>query len=172
MLLDSGWFKTLTAGLPARAVVSPLSRYERRRPWPWRWRCLCACVPVCTSGQHRGKRRICVPVRGCWVLVRLNLASISPQSRLNFASISPQPRLPSLPSLPCSCLETATRALKDLPFTATHVEENVRETLGEDTCDARRSASDPKPGDKEKLQGVCKFEQVRGVGGAAGRRVV
>ncbi|PNW82765.1 hypothetical protein CHLRE_06g293150v5 [Chlamydomonas reinhardtii] len=83
MLLDSGWFKTLTAGLPARAVVSPLSR----------------------------------------------------------------------------CLETATRALKDLPFTATHVEENVRETLGEDTCDARRSASDPKPGDKEKLQGVCKFEQ-------------
>ncbi|KAG2487444.1 hypothetical protein HYH03_014011 [Edaphochlamys debaryana] len=83
MLADGGWYKTLTAGEPTRAVVSPLSR----------------------------------------------------------------------------CLETATLALKGLPLTAYDVEENVRETLGEDTCDARRAASDPKGSDKEKLQGVCKFEQ-------------
>lgn len=33
--------------------------------------------------------------------------------------------------------------LKDLRINATNVEEFVRETLGEDTCDARRSVSDP-----------------------------
>jgi len=33
--------------------------------------------------------------------------------------------------------------LKDLKVNATNVEEYVRETLGEDTCDARRSVSDP-----------------------------
>jgi hypothetical protein len=41
------------------------------------------------------------------------------------------------------CLHTATIVLKDLPINATNVEEFVRETLGEDTCDARRSVSDP-----------------------------
>ncbi|EFJ52590.1 hypothetical protein VOLCADRAFT_103079 [Volvox carteri f. nagariensis] len=82
MLKDGSWFDTLTAGRPARTVVSPLSR----------------------------------------------------------------------------CLETATRALKGLSFTEYNVEENVRETLGEDTCDARRAASDPAEDDKEHLQGVCKFE--------------
>ncbi|KXZ49379.1 hypothetical protein GPECTOR_21g605 [Gonium pectorale] len=56
------------------------------------------------------------------------------------------------------CLETASIALKDITFTATQVEENVRETLGEDTCDARRSASDPSGDKKDRLEGVCKFE--------------
>ncbi|GIL58515.1 hypothetical protein Vafri_13460 [Volvox africanus] len=82
MLKDASWFNTLTAGKPARAVVSPLSR----------------------------------------------------------------------------CLETATIALKDLPLVEYNIEENVRETLGEDTCDARRAASDPTADDKEHLQGVCKFQ--------------
>lgn len=41
------------------------------------------------------------------------------------------------------CLHTATEVLKDLKVNATNVEEYVRETLGEDTCDARRSVSDP-----------------------------
>ena len=41
------------------------------------------------------------------------------------------------------CLHTATEVLKDLAVNATNVEEFVRETLGEDTCDARRSVSDP-----------------------------
>jgi broad specificity phosphatase PhoE len=48
------------------------------------------------------------------------------------------------------CLNTATLALEGLSrsaggIRATVVEEFVRETLGEDTCDARRSASDPSP---------------------------
>ncbi len=29
MLNDGGWFKTLTAGKPTRAIVSPLSRWGR-----------------------------------------------------------------------------------------------------------------------------------------------
>jgi hypothetical protein len=33
--------------------------------------------------------------------------------------------------------------MKDLAVNATNIEEYVRETLGEDTCDARRSVSDP-----------------------------
>lgn len=41
------------------------------------------------------------------------------------------------------CLHTATEVLKNLRVNATNVEEFVRETLGEDTCDARRSVSDP-----------------------------
>lgn len=41
------------------------------------------------------------------------------------------------------CLHTATEVLKDIAVNATNVEEYVRETLGEDTCDARRSVSDP-----------------------------
>jgi hypothetical protein len=35
---------------------------------------------------------------------------------------------------------TASIALEGLPLTGVDVEENVRETLGEDTCDARRWA--------------------------------
>jgi hypothetical protein len=41
------------------------------------------------------------------------------------------------------CLHTATEVMKDLAVNATNIEEYVRETLGEDTCDARRSVSDP-----------------------------
>ncbi|KAF8061943.1 Cnot4 [Scenedesmus sp. PABB004] len=41
------------------------------------------------------------------------------------------------------CLHTATLALEGVSPNATSVEEYVRETLGEDTCDARRSVSDP-----------------------------
>lgn len=43
----------------------------------------------------------------------------------------------------CRCLHTATEVLKGINVNATNVEEFVRETLGEDTCDARRSVSDP-----------------------------
>lgn len=46
------------------------------------------------------------------------------------------------------CLHTAASVLKGLPINATNVEELVRETLGEDTCDARRSVSDPEEGGK------------------------
>lgn len=38
----------------------------------------------------------------------------------------------------CRCLQTATLALDGLTLAEMNVEENVRETLGEDTCDARR----------------------------------
>jgi hypothetical protein len=50
--------------------------------------------------------------------------------------------LPSCAAAP-RCLNTAGTVLAGLPINATDVEELVRETLGEDTCDARRSASDP-----------------------------
>lgn len=43
----------------------------------------------------------------------------------------------------CRCLHTATVTLAGIKPNATNVEEFVRETLGEDTCDARRSVSDP-----------------------------
>lgn len=43
----------------------------------------------------------------------------------------------------CRCLHTATLALEGVQSNATNVEEFVRETLGMDTCDARRSVSDP-----------------------------
>ena len=36
------------------------------------------------------------------------------------------------------CLQTAGIVTDGLPLTALEVEENIRETLGEDTCDARR----------------------------------
>ena len=36
------------------------------------------------------------------------------------------------------CLQTAGIVTEGLPLTAIEVEENIRETLGEDTCDARR----------------------------------
>jgi hypothetical protein len=43
----------------------------------------------------------------------------------------------------CRCLHTATLVLEGVQSNATNVEEFVRETLGMDTCDARRSVSDP-----------------------------
>ncbi|GFR49914.1 hypothetical protein Agub_g12022, partial [Astrephomene gubernaculifera] len=85
MLRDGGWFNTLTAGKPARAIVSPLTR----------------------------------------------------------------------------CLRTASVVLEGLPLTATNVEENVRETLGEDTCDARRAASDPEHAEEAEAE-----EEEAGVGGS------
>ncbi|KAF6258773.1 histidine phosphatase superfamily [Scenedesmus sp. NREL 46B-D3] len=41
------------------------------------------------------------------------------------------------------CLHTASLVLEGVQANATNVEEYVRETLGMDTCDARRSVSDP-----------------------------
>ncbi|MEW5305032.1 MAG: hypothetical protein WDW38_001951 [Sanguina aurantia] len=55
------------------------------------------------------------------------------------------------------CLETANRALSGLPIGVYSVEENVRETLGEDTCDARRSVSNPDPNHPSALEGPCDF---------------
>lgn len=36
------------------------------------------------------------------------------------------------------CLQTCMHVLDKLPLAKVQVEENIRETLGEDTCDARR----------------------------------
>ena len=36
----------------------------------------------------------------------------------------------------CRCLNTFLHVYKGLNLTGVHVEENIRETLGEDTCDA------------------------------------
>lgn len=55
------------------------------------------------------------------------------------------------------CLETTLLAMKGIPITAFHVDEDARETLGEDTCDARRAASDPQDGDPGHLIGPCQF---------------
>ena len=68
------------------------------------------------------------------------------------------------------CLNTASLALDGLrgggrgAIRETVVEEYVRETLGEDTCDARRSASDPDPRERggaaaaAAREGPCPFE--------------
>jgi len=55
------------------------------------------------------------------------------------------------------CLQTATLVASGLPLTGMEVEENIRETLGEDTCDARRSMSNPDPQHPEELEGPCDF---------------
>lgn len=57
------------------------------------------------------------------------------------------------------CLNTAQLALQDLPMTKIEVEELCRETLGEDTCDARRSVNDPDPNHPGVLTGPCNFTQ-------------
>lgn len=57
------------------------------------------------------------------------------------------------------CLQTAQLISDGLPIDKFHVEENVRETLGEDTCDARRSASDPDPQHPSRLEGPCPFDK-------------
>lgn len=54
------------------------------------------------------------------------------------------------------CLTTAGLILDGAKLNATRVEEYVRETLGEDTCDARRSVSDP---DHAEASGPCNFKQ-------------
>ena len=43
-----------------------------------------------------------------------------------------------LPPASSSCLHTAELVMAGLPMSRVEVEENIRETLGEDTCDARR----------------------------------
>jgi hypothetical protein len=57
-----------------------------------------------------------------------------------------------------SCLHTADLVLEGLALNGTNVEEYVRETLGEDTCDARRSVSDPDPDHPKELEGPCPFD--------------
>ncbi|KAL6753985.1 histidine phosphatase superfamily [Haematococcus lacustris] len=55
------------------------------------------------------------------------------------------------------CLHTALLVGKDLDIPVYSVEEAARETLGEDTCDARRSVHDPDS--KGDLEGPCSYEQ-------------
>eukprot|EP00878_Enallax_costatus_P000755 GHUV01000873.1.p1 GENE.GHUV01000873.1~~GHUV01000873.1.p1 ORF type:complete len:419 (+),score=142.48 GHUV01000873.1:272-1528(+) len=57
------------------------------------------------------------------------------------------------------CLHTATVALADIKPNATNVEEFVRETLGEDTCDARRSVSDPNAAADRAPEEPCSFDK-------------
>lgn len=59
----------------------------------------------------------------------------------------------------CRCLHTATLALADIKPNATNVEEFVRETLGEDTCDARRSVSDPNSSADSAPESPCSFDK-------------
>uniref|UniRef100_A0A7R9V4S6 Uncharacterized protein n=1 Tax=Chlamydomonas euryale TaxID=1486919 RepID=A0A7R9V4S6_9CHLO len=54
------------------------------------------------------------------------------------------------------CLQTMQSVMKGLKFSKVDVEENIRETLGEDTCDARRSVSSPKQG--HGAMGICDFD--------------
>jgi hypothetical protein len=69
---------------------------------------------------------------------------------------------------PPRCLNTATNVLKGLPLNATNVEELARETLGEDTCDARRSVTDPQGGRQEGAEPRGRWQggrQLRGLEG-------
>lgn len=59
---------------------------------------------------------------------------------------------------PCRCLDTASIVLADMPTTDINTEELIRETLGSDTCDARRSVSDP-PGGGKPDTGPCAFDR-------------
>lgn len=61
--------------------------------------------------------------------------------------------------LTCRCLHTASLVLDGIKPNATNVEEFVRETLGEDTCDARRSVSDPNSLTESKPQSPCSFDK-------------
>lgn len=60
--------------------------------------------------------------------------------------------------LPCRCLDTASIVLADMQLTNINTEELIRETLGSDTCDARRSVSDPAGGGKPDT-GPCAFDR-------------
>ncbi len=60
--------------------------------------------------------------------------------------------------LMCRCLDTASIVLADMPVTNINTEELIRETLGSDTCDARRSVSDP-PGGGKPETGPCAFDR-------------
>lgn len=57
------------------------------------------------------------------------------------------------------CLQTAELVMEGLPIDNVQVEEAIRETLGEDTCDARRSMSNPDPAHRERIQGPCPFDE-------------
>lgn len=58
------------------------------------------------------------------------------------------------------CLHTAELVLAGLPVSKVEIEENIRETLGEDTCDARRSVSSPKSAQGSgRLEGPCDFDE-------------
>lgn len=56
------------------------------------------------------------------------------------------------------CLDTASIVLADMQLTNVNTEELIRETLGSDTCDARRSVSDP-PGGGKPETGPCAFDR-------------
>ncbi|KAL3141757.1 hypothetical protein ABBQ32_004437 [Trebouxia sp. C0010 RCD-2024] len=56
------------------------------------------------------------------------------------------------------CLDTASIVLADMQLTNINTEELIRETLGSDTCDARRSVSDPAGGGKPDT-GPCAFDR-------------
>lgn len=58
----------------------------------------------------------------------------------------------------CRCLDTASIVLADMQLTNVNTEELIRETLGSDTCDARRSVSDPAGGGKPDT-GPCAFDR-------------
>ena len=55
-------------------------------------------------------------------------------------------------------LNTASIVLEDMPITSVSIEETIRETLGSDTCDARRSVTDP-PGGGKPETGPCAFDR-------------
>ncbi|KAG1671171.1 hypothetical protein FOA52_010107 [Chlamydomonas sp. UWO 241] len=58
------------------------------------------------------------------------------------------------------CLQTAELVMQGIKVTKISVEENIRETLGEDSCDARRSVSSPADDDDpSSLEGPCEFDQ-------------
>lgn len=60
--------------------------------------------------------------------------------------------------VPYRCLDTASIVLADMQLTNVNTEELIRETLGSDTCDARRSVSDP-PGGGKPETGPCAFDR-------------
>jgi hypothetical protein len=70
-----------------------------------------------------------------------------------FQKISGGRKTPAIISPLSRCLQTALLVLEGLPITYTVVEENIRETLGEDTCDARRSKSEP----TSETEGPCDY---------------
>jgi hypothetical protein len=157
MLAGGGWFKKVTGGRPVRAVVSPLTRCDGSC-WCGSARFACtrvlACVRGCVCTHIFFFARtcvllcVCVCVHVCVHMFVCTCASLrsTPHSS-SPTTLRLQTRSFPAPQTPNSrCLNTATNVLKGLPINATNVEELCRETLGEDTCDARRSVSDPPAG--------------------------
>lgn len=135
MLKDAGWVSKLTGGRPFRAVISPLTRCVLAGVHEAAW-------PHSGGGQggraggrvglRSGRPLLCAlsagtPCHGC--------ASIPLPAPHSLARLSP----PSRRRLCLQrCLHTASLVLSGMRANATVVEELCRETLGEDTCDARR----------------------------------